>query len=171
MPSPRAHFVSFANRRYQGALARIRREADGLGRFASVTAVDERFLAPDYWRRHAVTVRRHRRGYGLWTWKPHVVGNALDAAAPGDVVVYADAGCSLNAEGRPRLEEYLEIATGHASGVLGFALDGMVGFRPRLRNYPQSTSTASDGIPRHGADGPREERFQGRSAPTRKIRP
>jgi hypothetical protein len=127
MPSPRAHFVSFANRRYPGSLARIRREADGLGRFASVTAVDERFLAPDYWRRHAETVRRHRRGYGLWTWKPHVVGRALDAAAPGDLVVYADAGCSLNAEGRPRLEEYLEIAAGHASGVLGFVLDGTVG--------------------------------------------
>jgi len=36
---------------------------------------------------------------------------------------------------------------------------------------PTSTSTASDGIPCHGADGPREERFQGRSTPTRKIRP
>ena len=36
---------------------------------------------------------------------------------------------------------------------------------------PTSTSTASDGIPCHGADGPREGRFQGRSAPTRKTRP
>ena len=31
----------------------------------------------------------------------------------------------------------------------------------RATNYPRSTSTASDGIPCHGADGPREERFQG----------
>ena len=44
-------------------------------------------------------------------------------------------------------------------------------FRHRPTSCPTSTSTASDRIPCHGADGPREERFQGRSAPTRKIRP
>jgi hypothetical protein len=44
-------------------------------------------------------------------------------------------------------------------------------FRRHPSSCPTSTSTASDGIPCHGADGPREERFQGRSAPTRKTRP
>jgi hypothetical protein len=44
-------------------------------------------------------------------------------------------------------------------------------FRRHPSSCPTSTSTASDGIPCHGADGPREDRFQGRSAPTRKTRP
>jgi len=44
-------------------------------------------------------------------------------------------------------------------------------FRRHPSSCPTATSTASDGIPCHGADGPREERFQGRSAPTRKTRP
>ena len=35
----------------------------------------------------------------------------------------------------------------------------------------RSTSTASDGSPCDGADGPREERFQGQSAAKREIRP
>jgi len=38
-------------------------------------------------------------------------------------------------------------------------------------NCPRSTSTASDGIPCHGVDGPREEGFRGGLEPTRKIRP
>jgi hypothetical protein len=42
-------------------------------------------------------------------------------------------------------------------------------FRRHPSSCPQSTSTASDGIPCHGADGPRAERFQGWSAPTRKA--
>jgi hypothetical protein len=44
-------------------------------------------------------------------------------------------------------------------------------FRRRPTSSPTSTSTASDGIPCHGADGPQEERFQDRSAPTTQIRP
>jgi hypothetical protein len=44
-------------------------------------------------------------------------------------------------------------------------------FNRRLTSCPTSTSTASDGIPCHGADGPQEERFQDQSAPTRKTRP
>ena len=34
-----AHFLSFANRRYTGSLVRIRAEARGMGRFATVAAV------------------------------------------------------------------------------------------------------------------------------------
>ena len=44
-------------------------------------------------------------------------------------------------------------------------------FKRRPTSCPRSTSTASDGIPCHGADGPRARQFQGRSAPTRNIPP
>jgi hypothetical protein len=122
-----AHFLSFADRRYRGSLARIAAEARSFDRFASVEAHDERSLGADYWRVHAETVRRHRRGYGLFTWKPHVLRRRLAELPAGDLLVYADAGCSLNPEGRDRLEDYLALAAGHASGALGFALAGRVG--------------------------------------------
>lgn len=121
------HFVSFANRRYRGSLARIRREAEGMGRFASIHAVDDRWLGADYWRVHADTVRRHRRGFGLYTWKPYVVRRMLEALPAGDALVSCDAGCSLNAEGRDRLEEYLALAAAHPSQALAFSLAGRVG--------------------------------------------
>lgn len=124
---PTAHLVSFANRRYAGSLARLRGEAAALGRFASVHTLDERALDPDYLRQHAETIRRHPRGYGLWTWKPHVIARSLDVLPDGDMLLYCDAGCSLNAEGRDRLEEYLALAAGHPAGVLAFGLNGTVG--------------------------------------------
>ena len=37
----------------------------------------------------------YRRGGGYWLWKPFVIANELDDAAEGDIVVYADAGCTL----------------------------------------------------------------------------
>jgi len=122
-----AHFLSFANRRYRGSLARIRAEATAVGRFRSLETLDDRGLGPDYWRVHADTVRRHRRGFGLWTWKPYVVRRSLESLADGELLVYCDAGCSVNAEGRSRLEEYLTMAADDPSGVLAFAIDGTVG--------------------------------------------
>jgi len=121
-----AHFLSFGNRRCRGSLARIRREAAALGRFASIEMADERSLGTDYWSRHADTVRRHRRGFGLYTWKPHVIRRALGSVPAGDMLVYADAGCSLNAEGRGRLEEYFDLAACQPAEVLAFSLDGLV---------------------------------------------
>jgi len=121
---PGAHFVSFANRRYLGSLSRIRAEAGALDRFATIRTHDDRWLGADYWRSHAETVRRHRRGFGLYTWKPHVLRRTLAALPAGDLLVYADAGCSLNPEGRERLEDYLELAAEQPAGVLAFSLPG-----------------------------------------------
>lgn len=89
--------------------------------------LDERALPGGFRQRHAETVRHRPRGYGLWTWKPHVIGGVLDAVPAGDVVVYCDAGCSLNPEGRDRLDEYLDMAVRDPAGVLTFQLDGTVG--------------------------------------------
>jgi len=121
------HFLSFANRRYGGSLVRIRREAAAIDRFRSIQTVDDLGLGADYWRVHSETVRRHRRGFGLWTWKPYVVRRSLEALPEGDVLVYCDAGCSLNPEGRNRLEEYVAMAAEDSFGVLAFSLDGKVG--------------------------------------------
>ena len=122
-----AHLLAFADRRYAGSLARIRREAAVVERFRSIQAVDDRGLGPDYWRVHADTVRRHRRGFGLWTWKPYVVRRSLESLPVGDLLLYCDVGCSLNPEGLGRLEEYLALAADDPAGVLAFSLDGTVG--------------------------------------------
>ncbi len=89
--------------------------------------LDERSLGRDFRARHAENFRTRRRGFGFWTWKPHVIGGVLDSVATGDTVIYCDAGCSLNAEGRDRLEAYLAHVADDPSGFLTFSLDGTVG--------------------------------------------
>jgi hypothetical protein len=121
------HFVSFASGRLAGSLARIRAEAAALGRFRSIRTLTPRWLGRDYWAVHAGTVRRHRRGYGFWTWKPYVLRRILAEIPAGDALVYCDAGCSLNVEGVPRLDAYADLAAAHPSQVLAFALDQTVG--------------------------------------------
>ena len=123
---PSLHLLSFADRRYRGSLARIQSEARRLGLFASIRTLDERALGDDYWRVHRDTVSGHRRGYGLWTWKPYLVRRMLATLPQGDVLLYCDAGCSLNSEGRSRLADYATLAGDHPSGGLAFRLDGSI---------------------------------------------
>ncbi len=60
------------------------------------------------------------RGYGYWIWKPLIVLDALLASAPEDLVVYSDIGFTIQAEGRRRMQEYLDIARISPFGMLSF---------------------------------------------------
>ena len=38
---------------------------------------------------------RHSRGFGYWSWKPFIIKRTMDSLSLGDVIIYADSGCSL----------------------------------------------------------------------------
>ena len=90
--SARLHLLSFASSR-MGSLHRLRREADAVGRFESVTMLSAGDLGPDYWSACGDFVRTHpRRGFGFWSWKPYVIHRHLASLPEGDVLLYVDAG-------------------------------------------------------------------------------
>jgi len=49
------------------------------------------------------------RGGGYWTWKPYIIADMLSKLKTDDILVYADAGCTLQPAGVPRLKEYAEM--------------------------------------------------------------
>jgi hypothetical protein len=93
-----------------------------MGIFDSIMVLDESGLGEDFQRERGGLVRKYGRGYGLWSWKPYLIMRRLDAVEDGDLIMYADAGCSLNPEGRQRLEDYFAKAGGGA-GWLSFSLE------------------------------------------------
>lgn len=120
----RQHFLSFGNGfKFFGSRLRLAAEAARLGVFDEVTVADHRALAADFWAQRGHLVRKYRRGYGLWSWKPYLISRRLEAMRDGDLLMYVDVGCSLNHEGRRRLEEYFEMAR-QGPGWLGFSLPG-----------------------------------------------
>lgn len=50
---------------------------------------------------------RFPKGCGLWSWKPFLVDHELDKLELGDILIYVDAGCELNINGKERFSEYL----------------------------------------------------------------
>lgn len=60
------------------------------------------------------------RGYGYWCWKPQIILQTLEKMRDGDILLYCDVGCHLNAEGRWRMLEYMQLAAAASEGVLAF---------------------------------------------------
>lgn len=84
-------FLSFGNEGYRNSLARLCREAEATGLFSQVIATSERDL-PSSLRDYCDA---HPCGYGFWSWKPVVVKQILDTLRSGDILFFADAGCSV----------------------------------------------------------------------------
>ena len=116
----RTVLVSFAD----GAFARrgpvFRAQAEGAGFFDAVAVHALHTLPAAFRARHGDFLCTAPRGFGYWIWKPVVILEALERAAPQDVVVYLDAGFTLNPGGRRRFAEYLEITRDSDTGMLSF---------------------------------------------------
>ena len=133
-----------------GSLQRLRREADAMGCFASVTLLRASDLGEDYWKVCGDFVRTHpQRGYGFWTWKPYIIHRHLSTLPEGDVLLYVDAGCSLNAEGLARFKSYVDRTISHPSGWFIFEAGYPVGIYTKrsLLQKHFSDDSHSRGLP------------------------
>lgn len=115
--TPEISFVSFANSRF-ASQDRIKREAEEMHFFDHIYVGDEKMLEPWYFEKYKD--RWSERGFGYWQWKSYLIRRVMDRMEEGDFLVYADAGCTLNSRGIPRLKEYLHMVEENPCGVLGF---------------------------------------------------
>lgn len=84
-------FVTYGDNAYEESLRRIKTEAEATGMFDKVLVYRPDDLPEPF----AEYTRKYKRGGGYWLWKPYVIRHTLDMADHGDIVVYADAGCTL----------------------------------------------------------------------------
>lgn len=85
-------FVAYADIRFAESLKRIKRQAKKTNRFDKILLYTSKNL-PGYIKYSPLFA--FSRGGGYWAWKPYVVMDALSKCKDGDVVCYADSGCSL----------------------------------------------------------------------------
>lgn len=122
-PDGTVHFATFGNAfEYRNSLARICQEAAAMNTFATIYSISEEGLGEEFWDRYGSFVKKYRRGFGYWIWKPWVCLHILRSLPEGHVLVYADAGCTLNAAARDRLQHYIRSARAHPDGIVGFRI-------------------------------------------------
>jgi hypothetical protein len=64
-------------------------------------------------------------GYGFWIWKSYFIKKTFEIMDVNDILVYADAGCSIikNIESYKKFKVYINLVKAHKSGSLGFQMD------------------------------------------------
>lgn len=114
LPSRKVHFISFAddNSKYKKSLERILHEAKSFDYFDTITAYTNNSPElSDFLQKHQTFISKHKRGYGYWIWKAYIVLTKLKEINNNDIILYVDAGCELNKEGKERLKQYIDLAT------------------------------------------------------------
>lgn len=121
MPVPPIHFCTFGSTpAYAPTLARLQKEAESSGYFASVTVYTQD-TTPGL-DQHAAFIARAPRGYGYWIWKPLVLLDRMRAVPEGDIVIYMDAGCAIQSSpaSRPLFDAYINAVLTHPTKRIGF---------------------------------------------------
>jgi len=118
------NFLTFGNKIYYNSLNRIKIEAESFNIFDKILIYNDKDLEnfPEFWEKHSNFVLNNPRGYGYWIWKPYLTMKTLDMMQDNDILVYADAGCSLNIAGINRLYDYFQIVKDCEFGILSFSM-------------------------------------------------
>ena len=54
-------------------------------------------------------ILKNKKGAGFWIWKHQIIKQQLEKVNDGDIVVYSDAGSSLNLNAGNKFNEYIRI--------------------------------------------------------------
>lgn len=125
------HFLTFGSDAYKHHLERIFKEAKRSGFFDTITIVTDKDLPEDY--KSNYSINQFTRGFGYWAWKSYITKSKLEAIAVGDILIYLDAACSINKQGKKRYYEYLDLLIGSKYSSLSFQ-----------SNFPEKKYTKTD---------------------------
>ena len=99
------HLITYGDSMYTRSRGLLLEEARMSKWFDSVNAYSA--IDPEFYSKFE-DVLSMRRGGGYWIWKPYYIMKRLKEIPDDDVLLYMDAGCSINTKGYPRFKFYLE---------------------------------------------------------------
>lgn len=83
--------INYADKRYEPARKWNTFTGRHIARFDKVYEFHPKDVKPEFAVRHS-EILSHKRGNGLWLWKPYFVNKVLDECSDGDIVFYCDSG-------------------------------------------------------------------------------
>ena len=104
-------FVTYADERFKISAERITRQARRSGIFDRIAIYSPKELPASV---RSSPLFLETKGGGYWCWKPYIISHALKQCEVGDVVVYADAGCTLIADS-PEWTEFKRLLQDHTA--------------------------------------------------------
>ncbi len=116
----RTILISFADGAFKARARKFHEEATNFGLFDEVTVFSFETLSEALKSDHGGYMNATPRGFGYWIWKPQIILETLDTLGKDDILVYMDAGFTLNIGGQRRFRDYLELTRAHDNKLLSF---------------------------------------------------
>lgn len=115
----KCHFITYGDEKYRKCKEQLVSEAYSFGVFESATAYGSGDLTKEFREEFKDTLKKPR-GVGYWIWKYDIMKQEFDKMNYGDILVYLDAGCCINIEGKARFNEYLRMLCTGEYGTISF---------------------------------------------------
>lgn len=120
------HFITYGNNRFEIAKKRLLKEAKNFNEFETIKGYGPQDLSQEVLKKHN-KILNMKRGGGYWIWRPYILQMSIDNMEENDFLVYLDAGCKLNIEGKKRFYEYINLLNNSEYGIMSFQMSGKRG--------------------------------------------
>jgi len=116
------HLITYGNNYYNNSKKRLYNEALSSGWFNTITLYGPEDL-DDEFTLNFKDILRQQKGGGYWIWKPYIIKKHLDKLQDNDILIYLDAGCSINKNGVQRFKDYINMVNNNDAGIISFQMD------------------------------------------------
>lgn len=111
------HFITYSNATFEQSKQRLCREATESNWFSTVTSYSPDDLDQNFKEKNKIILEQPRiGGYGIW--RPHIIKNKLKEIDNNDILIYLDAGCSINILGKQRFDEYINMVKNSSDEIV-----------------------------------------------------
>jgi hypothetical protein len=115
------HLISYGDNLYKNSKKRIYLEANNTGWFDTITVYGPEDI-DDAFKERFHTILNKKRGGGYWLWKSYFIKKKIDEINENDILIYIDAGCTINSNGKNRFYEYIEMLNSGDEGNISFQM-------------------------------------------------
>jgi len=115
------YVISYGDDKFASQLEFFRQTAIFSAFFDKILIFGPKDISDDF-NKNISQISSVNKGGGYWLWKPYIIKKVLDELDEGDVLIYCDAGCMINSNGRERFDEYIQLLNDSASGTIDFQL-------------------------------------------------
>lgn len=115
------HLITYADDNFVRAKKRICKEAENTGWFDTIKSYEPEDLSKEFKEKYKDILQQKRiAGYGIW--RPYIISQRLKEINENDILIYLDAGCTINQCGKHRFDKYIELLNTNECGVISFQM-------------------------------------------------
>lgn len=118
------HLISYGDYRFYNRLNVLKIEVQKLNLINSFTAYTEKDIDNTFKKKFGDILKKERGG-GYWIWKPYIIKKHIEKINNNDILIYIDAGVTINSRGKNRLLEYINILKESNEGILSFQMEDL----------------------------------------------